>query len=74
MTDGQSLVRYEVVDEVAFVTLNAPPLNVLTAAMMGELAGALERAQADRSLKAIVVGAEGKAFSAGADVGEHRPE
>jgi cyclohexa-1,5-dienecarbonyl-CoA hydratase len=74
MTDGQSLVRYEVVDDVAFVTLNAPPLNVLTAAMMGELAGALERAQADRSLKAILVGAEGKAFSAGADVGEHRPE
>lgn len=74
MTDGQPLVRYEVVDDVAFVTLNAPPLNVLTAAMMGELAGALERAQADRSLKAIVVQAEGKAFSAGADVGEHRPE
>ena len=74
MTDGQSLVRYEVVDDVAFVTLNAPPLNVLTAAMMGQLAGALERARADRSLKAIVVGAEGKAFSAGADVGEHRPE
>jgi cyclohexa-1,5-dienecarbonyl-CoA hydratase len=74
MTDGQSLVRYQVVDDVAFVTLNAPPLNVLTAAMMGELAGALERAQADRSLKAIVVRAEGKAFSAGADVGEHRPE
>ena len=74
MTDGQSLVRYDVVDDVAFVTLNAPPLNVLTAAMMGQLAGALERAQADRSLKAIVVGAEGKAFSAGADVGEHRPE
>jgi cyclohexa-1,5-dienecarbonyl-CoA hydratase len=74
MTDGQPLVRYEVVDDVAFVTLNAPPLNVLTAAMMRELAGALERAEADRSLKAILVGAEGKAFSAGADVGEHRPE
>ena len=74
MTDGQPLVRYEVADDVAFVTLNAPPLNVLTAAMMRELAGALERAEADRSLKAILVGAEGKAFSAGADVGEHRPE
>lgn len=74
MTDGQPLVRYEVADDVAFVTLNAPPLNVLTAAMMRELADALARAQADRALKAIVVGAEGKAFSAGADVGEHRPE
>jgi cyclohexa-1,5-dienecarbonyl-CoA hydratase len=74
MTDNQGLVRYEVSDDVAFLTLNAPPLNVLTAAMMLELAAALERAQADRSLKAIALRAEGKAFSAGADVGEHRPE
>ena len=74
MTDSQGLVRYEVRDDVVFLTLNAPPLNVLTAAMMLELATALERTQADRSLKAIVLLAEGKAFSAGADVGEHRPE
>jgi len=74
MTDSQGLVRYDVRDDVAFLTLNAPPLNVLTAAMMLELATALERTQADRSLKAIVLLAEGKAFSAGADVGEHRPE
>jgi len=74
MTDSQGLVRYEVRDDVAFLTLNAPPLNVLTAAMMLELATALERTQADRSLKAIALLAEGKAFSAGADVGEHRPE
>ena len=74
MTDSQGLVRYDVRDDVAFLTLNAPPLNVLTAAMMLELATALERTQADRSLKAIALLAEGKAFSAGADVGEHRPE
>lgn len=74
MTDGQGLVGYEVRDDVAFLTLKAPPLNVLTAAMMLELADALGRAQADRSLKAIALTAEGKAFSAGADVGEHRPE
>ena len=74
MTDSLELVRYEVRDDVAFLTLNAPPLNVLTAAMMRELATALGRAQADRSLKAIALQSEGKAFSAGADVGEHRPE
>ena len=74
MTDNLELVRYEVRDDVALLTLNAPPLNVLTAAMMLELAAALERAQADRSLKAIALRSEGKAFSAGADVGEHRPE
>ena len=54
------------------------PLEViallLTAAMMLDLAGAFARAQADRSLKAVALAAEGKAFSAGADVGEHRPE
>lgn len=74
MTDGQSLVRYEVREDVALLTLNAPPLNLLTAAMMHELAAAVSKAQADRSLKAIALTAEGKAFSAGADVGEHRPE
>lgn len=72
--ETQALVRYEVREDVAFITLNAPPLNVLTAAMMASLAAALERATADRSLKAIALTAEGKAFSAGADVGEHRPE
>jgi cyclohexa-1,5-dienecarbonyl-CoA hydratase len=74
MIDGQGLVRYEVREDVAFLTLNAPPLNVLTAAMMLELAAALGQAQADRSLKAVALTAVGKAFSAGADVGEHRPE
>src|SRR5512135_2223686 len=74
MTDGQGRVRYEVREDVAFLTLNAPPLNLLTAAMMLELAAALARAQADRSLKAVALMAEGQAFSAGADVGEHRPE
>jgi len=74
MTGTLGQVRYEVRDQIAFLTLDAPPLNVLTGVMMDALAAALEQALADRSLKAIVVMAEGKAFSAGADVGEHRPE
>jgi cyclohexa-1,5-dienecarbonyl-CoA hydratase len=67
-------VRYEVREDVAFVTLDAPPVNILTAALMGELAAAVERAGADPALKAIAITAAGRAFSAGADVGEHRPE
>jgi cyclohexa-1,5-dienecarbonyl-CoA hydratase len=74
MTANTSLVRYEVRDSIAHVTLDAPPLNILTAAMMLELTDALARAQADRSLTAVAVGANGRAFSAGADIGEHRPE
>jgi len=71
---GSDRIRLEVGDSVAYVTLNAPPVNILTAAMMRDLADVVQRVQADPTLKAIAVTAEGRAFSAGADVGEHRPE
>jgi len=72
--NGSDRLQLEVRDNVAYLTLNAPPVNILTAAMMEELAGVLQRLQADPTLKAIAITAEGRAFSAGADVGEHRPE
>ena len=67
-------VRYDARDDVAYLTLDAPPVNILTGAIMDELAAAVGRAGDDRSLKAIALTANGRAFSAGADVGEHRPE
>jgi len=50
------------------VELDHPPLNILTIAMMKELKGAIEKAS---DAKVLVIGGKGKAFSAGADVGEH---
>src|SRR5665647_1840714 len=72
----EATVLYTVQNDVAFVTLDAPPLNILSAAIMLELAAAAEQAQADPSVKALVLQAKpgSRAFSAGADVGEHRPE
>jgi len=67
-------VRYEVREDVAFLTMDAPPVNVLSGAMMDELRNGIEWAQADRALKAVVLQSAGRAFCAGADVGEHRPE
>ncbi|MGE5357910.1 MAG: enoyl-CoA hydratase/isomerase family protein [Bacteroidales bacterium] len=67
-------VRLEKIDSVAFVELDAPPLNILTAAMMDAISDALADVCADRSLKAVAFTSHAKAFSAGADVGEHRPE
>ncbi len=67
-------VQYEVRDAVAHIVLDAPPLNILTADVMTQLAAAVDRAQADPSVVAVSVTANGTAFSAGADVGEHRPE
>jgi cyclohexa-1,5-dienecarbonyl-CoA hydratase len=69
-------VQYALQEDVAYVTLNAPPLNILSAGMMLELADAVSRAQAEPTAKALVFQAQSgsRAFSAGADVGEHRPE
>lgn len=67
-------VRSTVRDDILYITLDAPPVNVMTAAVMHALSDALERGHADPSLKAISLEAEGKTFCAGADVGEHRPE
>lgn len=70
----ESGIQYQVVDGVARITLDAPPVNILTGALMTSLAEAVERARDDRSLVAVAITANGRAFSAGADVGEHRPE
>jgi cyclohexa-1,5-dienecarbonyl-CoA hydratase len=74
MTGSTGMVRFEAKEGVAFITLASPPLNILSMAIMDELTTALERAIADRALLAVVISAEGRAFSAGADIGEHRPE
>ncbi|MFZ5649279.1 MAG: enoyl-CoA hydratase/isomerase family protein [Bacillota bacterium] len=55
---------------MATITLNRPPLNVLTIPMMEELVSALEWAIGDPG-GIIVIDAEGKAFSAGVDVADH---
>jgi len=75
-TVARAEVRYEVENDVAFVTLDAPPLNILTAELMLALADAVERALGEPAAKGIVLtaAARTRAFSAGADVAEHRPE
>ncbi len=56
---------------ITTVTLNRPPLNVMHNPMMAEFNTALESAVADADLVAIVIRAQGKAFSAGVDVADH---
>lgn len=55
------------------ITLNAPPANVLTAAVMAEIGSELEKSAANPALKAIVFSSEGAHFSYGASVEEHLP-
>jgi cyclohexa-1,5-dienecarbonyl-CoA hydratase len=65
------LVKFEAREGVARITLDAPPLNILTRAMLGEFREALRRAADDFSVRALVLDAAGRHFSAGASVEEH---
>ncbi|MDR7427016.1 MAG: enoyl-CoA hydratase-related protein [Armatimonadota bacterium] len=69
MSDFVELVRQ---DGIARITLNRPPLNILHSPMLEELTAALGDAAADS--RVLVIGARGRAFCAGVDVGEHTPE
>ncbi|MDR3386556.1 MAG: 3-hydroxyacyl-CoA dehydrogenase NAD-binding domain-containing protein [Rudaea sp.] len=62
-------------DGVAVLTLDNPPVNGLGLAIRRELVEALERAQGDSAIRAIVITGGGRVFSGGADIREfNRPE
>ncbi|XP_071502782.1 peroxisomal bifunctional enzyme-like [Diadema antillarum] len=57
--------------EVAVVTLNNPPLNVLSFSLRASIVQSIREAENDASIKSIVLcGAGGRAFCAGADITE----
>ncbi len=63
-------IKLAVENGVATLTLCREPLNVLNIAMMTEINQALDSLD-PAGLKVLLIQAEGKAFSAGVDVGEH---
>jgi cyclohexa-1,5-dienecarbonyl-CoA hydratase len=64
-------IRLDVEGPVARLALARPPLNILNIAMLEEIADALDALVGRRDLRAIVIAAQGKAFSAGVDVEDH---
>jgi len=61
---------YQVQNHVAVITLNNPPVNGLGLATRTAAVEALQRAELDPSVKAVVITGAGKAFSGGADIRE----
>jgi 3-hydroxyacyl-CoA dehydrogenase len=61
---------YKVHGDVAVITMNNPPVNGLGYATRVGLTTGLEKANADESVKSIVITGAGKAFSGGADIKE----
>jgi len=63
-------ILYSVEDRILTLTLNrVERLNAFTGVMCRELIDAFDRADADNSVRAVIVTGAGKAFCAGADLG-----
>ena len=56
--------------DVLIIESNNPPVNALSAAVRQGLVDAIEQAEADDSVKAVVIACEGQTFFAGADITE----
>jgi len=56
--------------DVLIVTSNNPPVNALGAAVRQGLVAAIEEAEQDETVKAVVIACEGQTFFAGADITE----
>src|SRR5919205_3417583 len=56
--------------DVLIVLSNNPPVNALSAAVRQGLVAAIEEAEADDAVNAVVIACEGQTFFAGADVSE----
>ena len=63
-------VRLEPQGDIAFVVVDNPPVNALSAGIPEALADAVARAAADPAIRAIVVMGAGRTFIAGADISE----
>jgi enoyl-CoA hydratase/carnithine racemase len=71
---GPSLVRVERQGPVAIVYLSHPPLNILSTALLGDLAAALADVLEEGGTRAVVLTGLGqRAFSGGADIREMAP-
>ena len=56
--------------DILVVTSNNPPVNALGAAVRQGLVAAIEEAEGDEAIKAVVIRCEGQTFFAGADITE----
>ena len=61
---------YQLRNRIAVITLNNPPVNGLGLETRSAAVAALQRAQADDAVQAIVITGAGTAFSGGADIRE----
>ncbi|MCT4553051.1 MAG: 3-hydroxyacyl-CoA dehydrogenase NAD-binding domain-containing protein [Pelagimonas sp.] len=64
------VVTTEVIDGIALITINNPPVNALSQAVRQGIQDAVIASEADDAVQAIVILGQGRAFIAGADIKE----
>lgn len=70
ITSELRTLRFEIDDTVAVITIDRPEaLNALSGEVLYELGVAFELVQADIGIRALVITGSGRAFAAGADIG-----
>ena len=67
MTDK---AHYEIIDQIAVITLNSPPVNGLGQPLRQAIKDGMTQALADESVNAIVIASANKLFCGGADISE----
>ena len=67
-TETGAMHGCQIEEGVALVTLNHPPVNVLTPELLTELDGAFDSLAKDEAVKAVVLTGAGRYFVAGADI------
>ena len=67
-------ITLELQGQLARITLNHPPLNVIDFQMMDELLEALRQLEQRKEISIVVISGSERGFSAGVDVAVHTPE
>lgn len=68
---GFSNILFVINEGIALITINRPQaLNALNSEMLAEISTALDMAEEDPEVKVVIITGAGKAFVAGADIGQ----
>src|SRR5699024_11901289 len=65
-----SQILYEVNEHIAELTIQSPPANALSSALINDLEERLNMIEQDATIKTVVIKGDGRVFSAGADIKE----
>jgi len=69
-TPSNDIVAYVIKDQIAHVTVANPPVNALSQGVRSGILAAIEKAEADSDVRAVVLICAGRTFFAGADIRE----